>query len=153
MYLRVYDNRDSSHQSAPSPSLYYSLTHAHRTIGYHNRNPQPLVESATRLLYLRVYDSRDSSHQSAPSPSLCYSLTQAVLSDSALCRNAILHRHTATPIQSPLFLYSMVATATLSLSFRVMLREHGTGSGKSCNNRSRQQLQALNRRATSRHLV
>ena len=39
-----------------------SLTHAHRSIGYRNRNPQPL--------YLRVYDSRDSSRQPAPSPSL-----------------------------------------------------------------------------------
>jgi hypothetical protein len=27
MHLRVYDNRDSSHQSASSPSLCYSLTH------------------------------------------------------------------------------------------------------------------------------
>jgi hypothetical protein len=27
MYLRVYDNRDTSHQHVPSSSLYYSLTH------------------------------------------------------------------------------------------------------------------------------
>ncbi len=73
MYLRVYDNRDTSRQSAPSPSLCYSLTHAHRSIGYHNHNPQTLTESSTRLMYLRVYDNRDKSHQSAPSPSLCYS--------------------------------------------------------------------------------
>jgi hypothetical protein len=39
----------SSRQPAPSPSLCYSLTHAHRSIGYHNRNPQPLAESAARL--------------------------------------------------------------------------------------------------------
>jgi hypothetical protein len=60
-----------------TPSLCYSLTHAHRSIGYRNRNPQPLADSATRLMYLRVYDNRDSSHQSAPSPSLSYSLTHA----------------------------------------------------------------------------
>ena len=77
MYLRVYDSRDSSLQPAPSPSVCYSLTHAHRSIGYRNRNPQPLAESAVRLMYLRVYDSRDSSHQSAPSPSVCYSFTHA----------------------------------------------------------------------------
>ncbi len=74
MYLRVYDSRDSSHQPAPSPSLCYSLTHAHRFIGYRNRNPQPLADSAARLMNLRVYDNRDNSHQSVPSPSLCYSL-------------------------------------------------------------------------------
>ncbi len=77
MYLRLYDSRDSSRQTAPFPSLCYSLTHAHRSIGYHNRNPQPLADSAARLMYLRVYDSRDSSRQPAPSPSLCYSLTHA----------------------------------------------------------------------------
>jgi hypothetical protein len=32
MDSRVYDNRDNSHQSAPSPSLYSSLTHAHNTL-------------------------------------------------------------------------------------------------------------------------
>ena len=73
--LRVHDNRDISRQSVPSPSLCYSLTHVHRSIGYRNRNPQSLAESATRLMYLRVYDSRDSSCQSAPSPSPCYPLT------------------------------------------------------------------------------
>jgi hypothetical protein len=75
MYLRVYDNRDTSHQSAPSPSPSYSFTHGYRTIGYLNRNPQTLTESSTRLINLRVYDSRDRSHQSVPSPSLYYSLT------------------------------------------------------------------------------
>ncbi len=75
MYLRVYDSRDSSRQPAPSPSLSYSLTHPHRSIGYRNRNPQLLSESVVRLMYLRVYDSRDSSRQPAPSPSLWYSLT------------------------------------------------------------------------------
>jgi hypothetical protein len=59
------------------PSLCYSLTHAHRSIGYRNRNPQPLADSAARLMHLRVYDSRDSSHQPAPSRSLYYSLTHA----------------------------------------------------------------------------
>jgi hypothetical protein len=63
MYLRVYDNRNSSRQSAPSPSLAYSLTHVHRSIGYRNRNPQLLSESAVRLMYFRVYDSRDNSRQ------------------------------------------------------------------------------------------
>jgi hypothetical protein len=77
MHLRVYDNRDSSRQPAPSPSLYYSLTNSHRSIGYHNHNPQPLTESTVRLMYLRVYDSRDRSHHSAPSPSLYYSLTHS----------------------------------------------------------------------------
>ena len=43
MYLRVYDSRDTSHQSETSPSLCYSLKHTHRSIGYHNLNPQPLV--------------------------------------------------------------------------------------------------------------
>ncbi len=77
MHLRVYDSRDSSRQLAPSPSLYYSLTHVHRSIGYRHRNPQVLVDSASRLMYSRVYDNRDSSHQSAPSPSLHSSLTHA----------------------------------------------------------------------------
>jgi hypothetical protein len=77
MYLRVYDSRDSSRQTAPSPSLCYSLTHGHRSIGYRNRNPQHLADSSTRLMYLRVYDSRVNSRQTAPSPSLCYSLTHA----------------------------------------------------------------------------
>jgi hypothetical protein len=84
MYLRVYDNRDNSRQSSPSPSLCYSLTHGHRSIGYRNRNPQLLAESVTRLMYLRVYDNRDSVydnrdnfHQPSPSPSLCYSLTHS----------------------------------------------------------------------------
>ena len=74
MYVRVYDNRDSYHQPAPSPSLCYSLTHAHRSIGYRNHNPQLLAESVTRLIHLRVYDSRDSSRQPPPSPSVSYSL-------------------------------------------------------------------------------
>ena len=53
------------------------LTHAHRSIGYRNRNPQPLADSSARLMYLRVYDSRVSSHQPPPSPSLFYLLTHA----------------------------------------------------------------------------
>ena len=69
------DNRDSSWKSAPSPTLCYSITHAHRSIGYHNLNPESLTESTERLMYLRVYDSRDSSRQTAPSPSVCYSFT------------------------------------------------------------------------------
>ena len=75
MYLRVYDSRDISRQPVPSPSLSYSFTQGHRSIGYRHHPPQPLSDSSTRLMYLRVYDSRVSSHQTAPSPSLCYSLT------------------------------------------------------------------------------
>ncbi len=77
IHLRVYDNRDISRQSVPSPSLYYSLTHAHRSIGYHDRNRQTLPESVVRLMHLRVYDTRDSSHQSVSFPSLYYSFTHA----------------------------------------------------------------------------
>jgi hypothetical protein len=77
MHLRVYDSRVSSRQPAPSPSLCYSLTPAHRSIGYRNRNPQLLADSAVRLMYSRVHDSRDNSRQPPPSPSLCYSLTHA----------------------------------------------------------------------------
>ncbi len=77
MHLRVYDSRDSSRQLPPSPSLFYSLTHAHRSIGYRNRNPHLLADFAARLMYSRVYDNRDTSHQSAPSPSLSSSLTHA----------------------------------------------------------------------------
>ena len=68
-------NYDEQTQHPASPSLRYSLTHAHRSIGYRNRNPQPLAESTVRLMYLRVYDIRVSSHQSSPSPSLSYLLT------------------------------------------------------------------------------
>jgi hypothetical protein len=77
MYLCVYDSRDNSRQPVPSPSLCYSFTHAHRSIGYRNRNPQLLADSTTRLMHLHVYDIRDSSRQLAPSPSLCYSFTHA----------------------------------------------------------------------------
>jgi hypothetical protein len=66
---------DSRLARAPALSPCYSLTHAHRSIGYRNRNPQPLSDSSARLMYLRVYDRRDTSRQPAPSPSLCYSLT------------------------------------------------------------------------------
>ena len=72
-----YSKSDRRVARAPALSPCSSLTHAHRSIGYRNRNPQPLAESAARLMYLRVYDSRDSSHQSAPSPSVFYSLTHA----------------------------------------------------------------------------
>ena len=71
-----YSKSDRRVARAPASSPCSSLTHAHRSIGYRNRNPQPLAESAARLMYLRVYDIRDSSRQPAPSsPSLCYSLT------------------------------------------------------------------------------
>ncbi len=77
MYLRVYDNRDRSCHPSTSPSLSYSLTHKHRSIGYHNHNPKPLTDSSTRLMYLRVYDNRDRSFQPAPSPSLRYKFTHS----------------------------------------------------------------------------
>jgi hypothetical protein len=74
-FLCVYnDSRDSSNKPAPSPSLCYSLTHAHRSIGYRNI-PQPLDDSVARLIYLRVYDSRDGASEPAPSPSPPSSLT------------------------------------------------------------------------------
>ena len=72
-----YSKSDSRLARAPAFSPCYSLTHPHRFIGYHNRHPQPLTDSSTRLMYLRVYDSRISSHQPAPSPSLCDLLTHA----------------------------------------------------------------------------
>ena len=56
-----YSKSDSRLAHAPALSPCYSLTHAHRSIGYRNRNPQPLADSPARLMYLRVYDSRDSS--------------------------------------------------------------------------------------------
>jgi hypothetical protein len=84
---------DSSRQPAPSPSLCYSLTHAHRSIVYLNHNPQTLADSTARLMYLRVCENRDISRQTPPSPSLSYSLT---------------HQHTVT---GPL----VITTATPSL--------------------------------------
>ena len=84
MYLRVYDSRDSSHRPEPSPSLSYSLTHVHRSIGYHNQ-PESLVESTVRLMYVRVYDSWGNSRQDEPFPSLCYSPTHA--HRTIACRN------------------------------------------------------------------
>ncbi len=62
---------------APVLSPCSSITHAHSSIGYRNRNPQLLAESAARLMYLLVYDSRVSSHHPPPSPSLCYLFTHA----------------------------------------------------------------------------
>jgi hypothetical protein len=91
-----YSKSDRRVARAPALSTCSSLTHAHRSIGYRNRNPKPLADSAARLMYVRVYDSRDSfrlpaprlmyvrvydirdtSRLPAPSPSLCYSLTHA----------------------------------------------------------------------------
>ena len=63
MHFRVYDNRDNSCNSTPSPSLRSSITHAHRSIGHHN-HPQSLAKS-TRLRYLSMFDSRVAS---TPSP-------------------------------------------------------------------------------------
>jgi hypothetical protein len=72
-----YSKSDSRLARAPTLSPCYSLTHAHRSIGYRNRNPQSLADSAARLMYLRVYYGRGISRQTAPSPSLCYPLTHA----------------------------------------------------------------------------
>jgi hypothetical protein len=82
-----YSKSDCRVARVPVLSPCSSLTHAHRSIDYHNRNPQSLAESDVRLMYLRVYDSRDSSRQPAPSPSLCYSLTHAHRSIGYLNRN------------------------------------------------------------------
>ena len=54
-----YSKSDSRLTRAPALSPYYSITHTHRSIGYRNRNPQLLSESAARLMDLRVYDNRD----------------------------------------------------------------------------------------------
>jgi hypothetical protein len=72
-----YSKSDRRVARAPVLSPCSSLTHAHRSIGYRNHNPQSLAESVVRLMYLRVYDTRDSSRQTVPSPSLCYSFTHA----------------------------------------------------------------------------
>jgi hypothetical protein len=47
MNLRVYDNRDNSHQSAPSPSLSYSFTHAHSTLP----TPTLITITCTQVLW------------------------------------------------------------------------------------------------------
>ncbi len=68
-------SNDSRSKDNDTPSLCYSFTHVHRSIGYHN-NPQPPVDSVSRLIYLSVYKSRVGSVKPSPSPSsLCYSLT------------------------------------------------------------------------------
>jgi hypothetical protein len=51
-----YSTSDRTVERAPTFSPRSSLTHAHRSIGYRNHNPQPLVEFVTRLMYLRVLD-------------------------------------------------------------------------------------------------
>ena len=73
------DLKTSNHDSlkpvpSPSgPSLSYSFTYTHRSIGYHNQ-PQS-HESVTRLMYLRIHDSRDNTRKAVPSPSPYYSFT------------------------------------------------------------------------------
>ena len=59
------DSQDNSRKPSPSPSLCYSLTHLHRSIGYLHI-PQSLSESVERLTYLRVYDSRNISSRPHP---------------------------------------------------------------------------------------
>jgi hypothetical protein len=71
---QVYENRDGTSESVPSPSPPSSLTDAHRCIG--SRNPtRDSVPNSARLTYLSVYDSRDGVSESAPSPSPPSSLT------------------------------------------------------------------------------
>ena len=53
-----YSTSDRRVARAPALSPCSSLTHAHRSIGYRNRNPKPLADSAARLMYLRVYEPR-----------------------------------------------------------------------------------------------
>ncbi len=87
MCFCVYSKSDRRVARAPALSPCSSLTHAYRSIGYRNRNPKPLADSAARLMYPRVYDSRDTSRQPAPSPSLGYSLTHAYRSIGYRNRN------------------------------------------------------------------
>ncbi len=67
--LCVYnDNRDSSSKTTPSPSLSYSVTHAHRSIGYRN-HIQPLTESAaTRNDNLRSHKNQFGDHGDRMTP-------------------------------------------------------------------------------------
>jgi hypothetical protein len=95
----VYDSRDDSSETGPSPSppflvhrctkvhrfsqpylfnLPSLLTHVHRYIGSLNPTCQTLPNSV-RLTYLGVYDSRDDSSETGPSPSppfLAHACTQ-----------------------------------------------------------------------------
>jgi hypothetical protein len=73
-YLSVYDRRDGSSESTPSPSGPSSFTHEHRCIGSHNPNWHT-VPNSMRLTYLSVYDIRDDVSESVPSPSQPSSLT------------------------------------------------------------------------------
>jgi hypothetical protein len=98
-----YSKSDSRLARAPVLSPSYSLTHAHRFIGYRNRNPQPLTDSSARLIYLRVYDNRDSSRQPAPSPSLCCSLTHAHRSIGYRNRNLITQLPHRPPSRSHMY--------------------------------------------------
>jgi hypothetical protein len=48
MHLRVYDSRDNSHQSVPSPSLYYS--HTHTTPSPHPRSSRSHFTLTTQCM-------------------------------------------------------------------------------------------------------
>jgi hypothetical protein len=67
-YMSVYDNRDVTSETTPSPSPLSSLTHVHKFIGSLNPTCQTLSNSA-RLTCLSVYDNRDGASEPAPSPS------------------------------------------------------------------------------------
>jgi hypothetical protein len=103
----VYDSRDSSWKPVSSPSVWYSLTHPHRSIGYRNRNPQPLTESVVRLIYLRVYDNRDTSSKPGPSLSVCSSLKHAHITLPTMSSNDHMHFHVqgSTKTQTQTFVY------------------------------------------------
>ncbi len=103
----VYDSRDSSWKPVSSPSVWYSLTHPHRSIGYRNRNPQPLTESVVRLIYLRVYDNRDTSSKPGPSLSVCSSLKHAHITLPTTSSNDHMHFHVqgSTKTQTQTFVY------------------------------------------------
>ena len=60
-----YSKSDRRVARAPALSTCSSLTHAHRSIGYRNRNPQPLPDSAARLMHLLTH-----AHRTLPTPTL-----------------------------------------------------------------------------------
>ncbi len=57
MYLSVYDSRDNTSESGPSPFPPSSLTHVPRSIDYHNPTWHSMSTS-TRVMYLSVYDQQ-----------------------------------------------------------------------------------------------
>ncbi len=66
-----------SRKVAPSLSLSYSVTHVHRSIGYHNQT-QSLTESVTRLIHLRGLYKSTWQWFTTSLPDLMYRLSQYV---------------------------------------------------------------------------